>query len=66
MQQIVTSEPTKISVMLNQKNTEKKSKVTLEIEAGETYLRRFVIVALGDGEETGEEVPVATILKSVD
>lgn len=57
--QIVASEPTKISVVLKQRNTGNKTKVAVWAEAGERYVKRFMIHALGEG---GEEVPAATAL----
>ena len=65
MLQIVASEPTKISVVLKQRNTGQKTKVELWAEAGERYVKRFIMLPLAegeDGEERGDEVPAATAL----
>jgi hypothetical protein len=69
IQQIIISEPTKISVLLQQRNdSEKYSTVTVEVEPEEPYMvRRFTIQLQGlgvEGGEGGEEIPAATQVKN--
>jgi hypothetical protein len=69
IQQIIISEPTKISVLLQQRNySEKHSAVTVELEPVEPYyVRRFTIQLQEqevEGGEGGEEIPAATQVKN--
>lgn len=49
MLRIVTSEETKIEVVLKQRNTERDMKVAVWAEAGEPFVKRITIHPLGEG-----------------